>query len=312
MITIVFSSYNGAGTLPTMLEALCAMRTDALRYKIVAVDNNSTDDTARILQSYRGRLPLTYLFEARRGKNAALNKALPEIEGDIVVMTDDDVVPRPDWLAQIKAAFDAHPDVDVVGGRIEPLWPAPPEPWLLKSVPLPVAYSATPALQDGPTGPDTVWGPNMAFRARLFRDGLRFNDAIGPDGTGGYAMGSEADFCRRLHLQGRKMWHCSGAVVKHIVRERQMTRRWLCGRAYRFGRGQTRLSGTDVDGPRVFGVPRYLIRHTARAATAYLAAALNGEPAARFAALWDIAYGLGVAREMRFRRRMMREAARRG
>lgn len=292
-----------------MLEGLCAMRTGALRYKIVAVDNNSTDGTAGILQSYRDRLPLTCLFEARRGKNAALNKALPEIEGDIAVMTDDDVVPHPDWLVQIKAAFDANPDVDAVGGRIEPLWPTPPQPWLLKSVPLPVAYSATPALADGPTGPDTVWGPNMAFRARLFRDGLRFNDAIGPDGTGGYAMGAETDFCRRLQSQGCKMWHCSGAVVKHIVREHQMTRRWLCGRAYRFGRGQTRMSAGRDEGPRVLGVPRYLIRHTARAAAAYVAATLTGDPAARFAALWDIAYGMGVAREIRSQHRAMQAGA---
>src|SRR5688572_28727524 len=37
MITIIFSSYNGARTLPRMLEGLCALRGDGLRYKVVAV-----------------------------------------------------------------------------------------------------------------------------------------------------------------------------------------------------------------------------------------------------------------------------------
>jgi hypothetical protein len=220
-------------------------------------------------------------------------------------MTDDDVVPRPDWIVRIKAAFDAQPDVDVIGGRIEPLWPAAPAPWMLNSVPLPAAYSVTPALQDGLTGPDTVWGPNLAFRARLFRDGLRFNEAIGPDGTAVYAMGAETDFCRRLQFDGHKLWHCSTAVVQHIVREHQMTQRWLCGRAFRFGRGQTRLPTRDPAGPavrQVFGVPRWLLLHTARAAIALVGATLRHNPAARLAALWEVAYGMGVAHEMRTRR----------
>jgi glycosyltransferase involved in cell wall biosynthesis len=121
VITVIFSSHNGAETLPAMMESFCALRTDGLPYRIVAVDNASTDATARILQSYRRRLPLACLTEPRRGKNIALNRAVAEIEGDIVVATDDDVLPRPDWLLTFKAAFDAHPEVDVLGGRIEPL-----------------------------------------------------------------------------------------------------------------------------------------------------------------------------------------------
>jgi glycosyltransferase involved in cell wall biosynthesis len=313
MITIIFSSYNGARTLPRMLEGLCALRSDGLRYKVVAVDNGSTDDTSRILKAYGDRLPLTCLFEPRRGKNIALNRALAEIEGDLVLMTDDDVLVAPDWLLQVKAVFEAHPEVDVVGGRVEPLWPSPPAPWILTAVPLVIAYASTPAdYEDGPCGPQRVWGPNMSFRARLFRDGRRFNERIGPDGTKAYAMGAEVEFCRRLQAEGRKMWHCPRAVVQHIIRDYQLTRRWLGGRAYRHGRGETRMApngGGDPSLKRVMGVPRYLLPMIARAAGAYVWTLARRDPAAQIEALWSVAYLAGVAHEMQSIHRTTRQTA---
>jgi hypothetical protein len=303
MITIIFCSHNGARTLPRMLDGLCAMRSDGLPYKIVAVDSASTDETPRILKDYVGRLPLTCLSEPRRGKNVALNRAIPEIEGDIVLMTDDDVIVDPHWMLRMKSVFDAHPEIDVVGGRIEPLWPSLPPPWLLKAVPLIIAYAATPDdYEEGPCGPQRVWGPNMAFRARLFREGLRFNERIGPDGSKVYAMGSEVEFCRRLQRDGHKMWHASTAVVKHIIRDHQLTRRWLAGRAYRHGRGETRMApngGGDPSLKRVGGFPLYLLPLIARATGKYAGTLLKQDGAARMEALWALAYLVGVADEMR-------------
>ncbi len=303
VITVIFSSHNGAETLPIMLEALRALRTEDLRCKFVAVDNASTDGTSQILRSYRQHLPLVCLTEARRGKNVALNRALAEIEGEIVVATDDDVLPRPDWLLTIANAFEAHPEVDIIGGRIEPLWPAPPPEWLLRAVPVAVAYAVTPPeLQDGPAPPASVWGPNMAVRSRVFRAGHRFDESVGPDGTSGYAMGSETEFVSRLHARGHAVRHCSAAVVQHIIARHQMSRRWLIGRAFRFGRGQARAGKAGMPAHRVpalAGIPRYLIGEFARTGGDYLAAACRGDPVRRFAAAWHAAYVAGVISERR-------------
>ena len=70
-------------------------------------------------------------------------------------------------------------------------------------------------------------------------------------------------------------------------------------------RSMPRLPTRDAAGPpvkRVFGVPHWLLLHTARAAIALVAATLRHNPAARLAALWDVAYGMGVAHEMRTQR----------
>jgi GT2 family glycosyltransferase len=51
------------------------------------------------------------------GQIAALNAGLAEARCDIIIFTDDDCVPSPDWLARIGAYFQADPKIGGVGGR---------------------------------------------------------------------------------------------------------------------------------------------------------------------------------------------------
>lgn len=297
VLTVIFASFNGAETLPRTLEAFCALRNDNCPYKLVVVDNGSTDATPAILRSFQGKLPLTCLSEPRRGKNSALNHALAHIEGGIVVLTDDDVLPRPDWLMACKAAFDRHPEIDIVGGRIEPFWETDPPAWLL-GAPLSQCYALTPPdVTEGPVSPRAVWGPNMALRTRIFAAGHRFDERVGPNGTPFYAMGSETEFMMRLHAHGYRAWHCPRAVVKHIIRKRQMTKRWVYGRAFRFGRGQARMARLMGSATAVLGSPRYMAGQMLRELQAMFGATLRGDAGQRFAALWEIAYLTGCVTE---------------
>src|SRR5688572_29690523 len=98
MLTTLIATYNGARTLPEVLKAYCALQPTDGRWKLVVVDNGSTDRTSEIIAAYRQHLPLTYLIEPKQGKNAALNTGLTCRAGDLLVLTDDDVLPRSDWL----------------------------------------------------------------------------------------------------------------------------------------------------------------------------------------------------------------------
>ena len=91
MITVIFATYNGSDSLPLMLEALTKIIPPQGGWKLVAVDNASTDNSHEILTNYLPKLPLTILSETQQGKNSALNTGLKAIEGDLVVFTDDDI-----------------------------------------------------------------------------------------------------------------------------------------------------------------------------------------------------------------------------
>lgn len=234
-------------------------------WNILAVDNGSTDRTPDILTGYQSRLPLHRVFHPEPGKNAALNKALEQIEGELVVFTDDDVVPEKDWLRTFEKVAEARPDYDIFGGAITPDWPTSPPAWLLEDVPLGPAYGVTPPDRDeGPLRPSAVFGGNMMIRAEVFRNGIRFDDGIGPGVGAYYTMGGETDLTERLVRLGHRCWFSPDATVRHVIRPYQMKRRWVLRRAIRSGKGggaqDLRLGRVSAATPKWLGAPRFLYR----------------------------------------------------
>jgi glycosyltransferase involved in cell wall biosynthesis len=302
MLTVLIATHNGAGTLVRVLEGYCRLREPDGGWRLVVVDNGSTDGTRDILDAYRSRLPLTCLLEPRRGQNRARNTGLDAASGDLVVLSDDDTIPRPDWLAAMRRSADTHRAFSVFGGVILPAWEAPPAEWLLSWVPQGPCFARTgPTLEEGPVKPSAVFSPNMAVRADVLRAGYRFDESMGPNGTLHYAMGSETELLRRLGAAGYGAWHSREAVVEHIIHPFQMTPRWVLGRAVRFGRGQYRLLGWSraQGAPHILGVPRFMLRQVVAQAARALRARLRGDAEATFRERWELCYLIGQVIEGR-------------
>jgi GT2 family glycosyltransferase len=306
-LTVMIATRNGATTLPRVLDAYQRLDVTGQPWKLVVIDNGSTDGTPAIVRSHANGLPLVVVTEPRGGKNAALNTGLAHREGDLVVFSDDDVIPDPGWLSAMREAADRNPDFTLFGGAVRPLWPAPPSEWLLRLVHLGAAYAITdPALPEGPVAPGLVWGPNMAVRAGVFDAGLRFDEGIGPNGTD-YAMGSEVAFNRTLAAHGYRAWFTPAAVVHHIIRPNQIEAQWLLGRAYRSGRGNY-LADRQKSSARM-PEPSELLRALwpqVRVKCREARSLRGADPAARFKADWDAAFLRGYFREANLARRQDR------
>ena len=290
MLTVVFATRNGMRTLPHVLDAYLRLDAPEGGWKLVVVDNGSTDQSREFVRSFSDRLPLTSISERKPGKNAALNAAIPLIEGDLVILTDDDTIPRADWLQRMRVAADTHPDYSIFGGVVLPRWEIAPPEWVVKWVPAgPVFTLTSPSLSEGPVEHHFIFGPNMAVRARVFHDGFRFDPTIGPQGTN-YAMGSETEFVKRLGRQGHGAWHVGTAQVEHYIRDFQTKESWILGRAIRMGRGMYRMGQTE-NGPEVAawrGVPRYLFRELLTQSAILASALLTFRRETLFRARWNL------------------------
>jgi glycosyltransferase involved in cell wall biosynthesis len=264
MLTVIITTYNGAKTLPNTLSALCGLAEPTGGWKLVIVDNGSTDQTQEVIKSYSQRLPITVLCEARRGQNWARNSGLTQISGDLVVFTDDDVLPQPDWLAKMRSVADTYPSYSIFGGPVLPRWEVPPESWIQNSdwVIRGVTFViSSPTLEEGPMDPDLIWSPNMAVRSDVFEAGHRFDVTIGPNGSDSYPMGSETEFIRRMSDIGHKSWFCKQAIAYHLIQSHQMDKRWALQRAIRFGRGRYRIwAKRSLDTPALQKIARYWAR----------------------------------------------------
>lgn len=90
------------------------------RVQLLVVDDGSRDETARVLDAYRGRL--TVLSQAPAGAYAARNLALGRADGELVAFLDSDDRWRPDRLAA-QVALMHRPEVGLVFGdaaRVRP------------------------------------------------------------------------------------------------------------------------------------------------------------------------------------------------
>lgn len=298
------ATYNGAATLPKVLDAYCALQAPAAGWRLVVVDNGSDDGSAALVAGYAGRLPLQLISEPRRGKNTALNTALDAVlkddRCDFLIFTDDDATPEADWLLRWSEAAAAHPDYAIFGGSIAPDWARTPPDWIIDLVPLGLTFGLTaPTLPDGPVFPGLVWGANMALRRSVFDDGHRFDAGIGPNG-GAYAMGSETELTRRLSDAGHRAWFCPQARVSHHIRAHQLQTSYLLQRAWRFGRGKFRQD-TAHEYAELFGVPRWMLKRylleMGGAALAWLRALWKRQPGGLFLRRWELAYLRGYFHE---------------
>lgn len=301
MLTVLLAVRSAGATLPATVAALGELRAPPGGWRVVVVDNGSEDGTAALLDEAMVSLPLVRVSEPVPGKNRALNRGLREVRGDLVVLTDGDVLPRPGWLEALRSAADGQPGFDIFGGPVLPRWPARPPAWL-RPLPLDPLFSVRPPLPAGPVDPRRVFGPNMAIRTRVFDDGVRFDEAIGPNG-GRYAMGSETELLLRLARRGHRAWHCPDAVVEHVVRHEQLTREWVQRRAVLYGRGAYRLRSYRIDPPPLSaaGRVRRAIRELLTAAPGSVRQAWSArrldDPDAATLVRWDAAFRRGRARE---------------
>ena len=270
-ISVIFATYKRPKLLEETLNSFLSLHTEDLTWEIVLVDNAGDRETEIVAQKYMDLLPIHYLTVTMRGKNNALNRAVSEARGELFVFTDDDVVVEPNWLIEMWEGANRWPRNHVFGGRILPKYPegqVPPfdHPFFVGAFAI-----ADFAIPEGIYPAHKVWGPNMAIRGILFKEGWKFNSAIGPDGSTTYVMGSETDLTNRLEQAGNPAVYLPKALVYHQIRREQLDIDWLYGRAFRFGQSNSyKEKKSDIS--MCFGIPLHLIRKIIKA---YLCIALS-------------------------------------
>jgi cellulose synthase/poly-beta-1,6-N-acetylglucosamine synthase-like glycosyltransferase len=115
--TILICAHNEAATIA---EKLASVRAATASWpgeiELLVADDGSADDTATLAEAAGARV----LRLPRGGKAAALNKAIPQCRGDVLVMTDADPLFDAETLPALLAPF-ADPRIGAVAGRVETL-----------------------------------------------------------------------------------------------------------------------------------------------------------------------------------------------
>ncbi len=117
-ISIILATYKRPNILQRTLESFSKLECDVMQWELWVVDNAGDPPTEVVVKYWADKLPINYLVEPEPGKNHALNRALPEVCGQLIVLTDDDIIAMPDWLVQLWQGAQRWPDHMAFGGRI--------------------------------------------------------------------------------------------------------------------------------------------------------------------------------------------------
>lgn len=114
-LTVVIAAYNEERVIATKIENTLALRYPTHRLRVLVAADGSTDATVDIARRY-GAHGVTVLHRPeRRGKTAALNRAVASVDSDIVVFSDANNYFDEDALVQLVRHF-ADPRIGGVCG----------------------------------------------------------------------------------------------------------------------------------------------------------------------------------------------------
>jgi glycosyltransferase involved in cell wall biosynthesis len=223
-----------AAFLARTLEHLAAQTMPRTQWELLVVDNASPTPLAPALLAWhpRGRL----LREEKLGLVWARGCGANAAHGDLLVFVDDDNLLAPDYLATVKALFDARADLGCAGARIEPEFESPAPDWLAR-------WRNYLALRD--FGDEEIvrgelnWGPwcpigaGMAVRRALFLD--HWADVLGDDarqrlGRRGRALASaeDADLVFGILRRGHQTGYFPQLSLRHLIPRERLALAYLC------------------------------------------------------------------------------------
>ena len=313
--SVVIATYNRAKELAETLDALTRVTTTEA-WEVVVADNNSSDHTRQVVEAAAGRfpVPLRYVFEAEQGKAAALNSAIRQAQGEILVFTDDDALVEPDWLDRTGTALQETGGA-YVGGRVLPRWETAPPPWLPRHRTRLWAVIALLDYGDSRRefGRGIGWplGVNMAVTRDVFDvHGMWWDNRY--DRVGNTLRGQgQREWCLRLRAAGLRGYYTPDMVVHHLVAaerlEKPYFRRWF----YWFGVTRAIMyahRGLDMQSPdeqtfdfahvpHIAGVPRYMFRGALYHLKESIRHTIRGRAAEAFEHELRLCFFVGVVRQ---------------
>jgi glycosyltransferase involved in cell wall biosynthesis len=264
-VTVILCTYNRCDLLPKALTSAVNLESSpSSDLEILVVDNNSTDQTRQIVDTFCQRYPgrFRYIFEPRQGKSYALNTGIKESHGEVLAFMDDDVVVDREWIVRLTANLHSGSWAGA-GGRILPIWTSAPPGWLS----LNGRYASAPfALFDLGNEPGQLseppFGTNMAFRKSVFEKYGGFRVDLGPR-VGSFIRNEDTEFGRRVLEAGELLRYEPSAVVYHPVTAERLNKDYLLSWWFDKGRADVREFGVVPGTTSCAGVPLHLWRRLA-------------------------------------------------
>lgn len=133
-VSIIIPCYNEQDTIRGLLEAVCRQTYPRPAMEVVIADGLSSDGTRQVISDFarsHPELSIQVVDNPRRIIPAALNRALAEAKGEIIIRLDAHSLPYPDYVERCVADLEAG-----LGKNVGGSWEIHPgaKTWLATSI----------------------------------------------------------------------------------------------------------------------------------------------------------------------------------
>ena len=215
-VSVVIPTFNRKGVLARAIKGYLAQSAIDEIKEVLVVDDGSTDGTDRVVSAMASEapFPLRRLYQSNRGQAAARNRGISEARAEIILFTDDDIVPTPHLLAEHLRWHDQHAEREAaVIGYVEwspELHPTPFMKWIGLDGPL-FAYGSIRGKVEV-DGFLYFYTCNLSLKTELLRQAGTFDEDFA-----GYGW-EDIELGYRLRKSGMRLFYNPAALAYHYKR----------------------------------------------------------------------------------------------
>jgi glycosyltransferase involved in cell wall biosynthesis len=249
-LSVIVCTYNRRNLLAGCLQSLGDQRLSPARFEVVVVDNNSTDDTAAVVERQRALLAnLRYVFEPVQGLSHARNRGASAAVGTHLVYVDDDTRLPSTYLSCVLDTLE-RTQPDLLGGPVHPFYTEAKPRWFKDRYEIRKYAEAS-----GFSTTCNVSGMNFVIRKDLLPRLGGFDPSLGMRGAE-QRFGEERKVLETYRevtpVVAQRVYYDLDCMLFHHVPGHKMRIRYILGRGFRIGRMLVVVTGRGAT-PRSFG-----------------------------------------------------------
>ena len=210
-VTVIVLTWNGLEVTRACVSSLLK-RTTHPDFRVIVVDNASTDGTREYLQSLDG---ITLIANEEnlgfvKGNNAGIRAA----DGDVLLMNNDTEIIQGDWLERMQGVAYSAPDIGVVGCRL-----VNADGGLVHAgtyMPLPSYWGQEYPGGEKDIGQYTSDAEVEGVIAACVYIKRELIEKVGPLDEDYFSYYEDTDYCMKARGAGYRVFRCGAATIKHL------------------------------------------------------------------------------------------------